>query len=329
MKKREQELDYLRGIAILIVVLGHSLQVYYELESVLFQKVWKVIQTFQMPLLMGISGYAIGFSFPIQNTGLAIKNKINRLLLPYLSWSLISYILSVIIIRQTISVRGIAYNFIQSQFWFLRHLFIYNLFVIGVSLIITFFCKKENKLYSIVQMTLLIFSILPVAMLSKVMILSSCINIWQYSILIAGIILNKILRQKRIKISLEKYGWISIPIMLICIAFFNQIDNRLVGLIIILALLWGFLRIYKCSNKKLNAWICGIGRKTLYIYAIHWVLGFKILMLGNVSEKVKQLGVPGEIFVIITFIYFLFASLYLGWVFQKHRISNRILLGDR
>ncbi|RHP72795.1 hypothetical protein DXA48_11415, partial [Ruminococcus sp. OF02-6] len=66
-QSRDIMLDILREIAILIVVLGHSIQASLLSDENSF--VWsKMILNFQMPLLFCISGYTAGFSYPSRET---------------------------------------------------------------------------------------------------------------------------------------------------------------------------------------------------------------------------------------------------------------------
>lgn len=83
-QSREITLNVLRGVAILIVVLGHAIQVsLLEGEN---SFIWsKLILNFQMPLLFCISGYSAGFSFPSNNTKTFIMKKVKRLLIPYVA----------------------------------------------------------------------------------------------------------------------------------------------------------------------------------------------------------------------------------------------------
>lgn len=62
MKKRVREIDLIKGIAIFLVVFGHSIQYgsgSYFLKSGLFfqNNVFKVIYSFHMPLFMLVSGF--------------------------------------------------------------------------------------------------------------------------------------------------------------------------------------------------------------------------------------------------------------------------------
>lgn len=87
--ERNRQLDMLRGLAILIVVFGHSLQA--NIDSG-YNSIWYLIRSFQMPLLFAISGYTCKYSFPCNNTRKFMVGKVKRILIPYLAWSSIYYL---------------------------------------------------------------------------------------------------------------------------------------------------------------------------------------------------------------------------------------------
>lgn len=89
--KREYCVDNLRAIAILLVVLGHSIIIYdsgwgiatSEIECLPFYYLKKIINVIQMPLFFSISGFCFCLS---QNKSLnrkMILNKVKRLIIPY------------------------------------------------------------------------------------------------------------------------------------------------------------------------------------------------------------------------------------------------------
>ena len=123
-QNRDITLDILRGVAILIVVFGHSIQA--SLLSNESSFVWsKVILNFQMPLLFCISGYSAGFSCPCRDTKNFIVKKIKRLLIPYIAWEIVHYIL-VCILPGNYRVFGLTRflkEFFVSDFWFTIWLF--------------------------------------------------------------------------------------------------------------------------------------------------------------------------------------------------------------
>ena len=110
-------LDVLRGVAILIVVLGHSVQSANNMDpSLPFQK---IIMTFWMPLFFIISGYVDGIS----HGGRGVLHKANRLLVPYLFWASVVYFIDVADMKVACSIGSYVQALAGSGFWFLRILF--------------------------------------------------------------------------------------------------------------------------------------------------------------------------------------------------------------
>lgn len=106
--QRNISVDIIRGFAMLLVVLGHTISgitVNFE-DSFIFQIIW----TLQMPLFILISGYVTRYSKPITSTSLLLKHLKKRsisYLLPWVIWTFI--------------IRGLILN--QTNFFNLKHLF--------------------------------------------------------------------------------------------------------------------------------------------------------------------------------------------------------------
>lgn len=106
--QRNISVDIIRGFAMMLVVLGHTISVMttnFE-DSFIFQFIW----TLQMPLFILISGYVTRYSKPITSAPLLIKYLMKRsisYLLPWIIWTFI--------------IRGLILN--QTNFFNLKHLF--------------------------------------------------------------------------------------------------------------------------------------------------------------------------------------------------------------
>jgi len=98
MKKRLEYIDAIRGLAILLMVMGHAIAWSYEDWNVIciFNQsqpsnimaggfVWQIIYSFHMALFFMVSGYLSGNSTVTKDNIMnVLKNKSQRLLLPYL-----------------------------------------------------------------------------------------------------------------------------------------------------------------------------------------------------------------------------------------------------
>jgi fucose 4-O-acetylase-like acetyltransferase len=174
VSQRNQYLDYTKGILILLVVYGHTIQYIQCNQNDFFDNaVFKAIYIFHMPLFMAISGF-LAFSSIQKNTfSILIKKRFYNLVVPILSWS-------IIIISTTLSLKQLAivlslkqfkknellsaYSFfytlvndtilhIVNEFWFLWALFFSGLIVFLIKSI-----GKDN-IYGLVLMCCLLFVI--------------------------------------------------------------------------------------------------------------------------------------------------------------------------
>lgn len=85
--KRDRTIDGLRGLAIILVVVGHAVQsTYADFDSNL---IFRFIYASHMPLFMFVSGYAAGFS--AETRGVGIYKKFLAFVVPFLSWYAVAY----------------------------------------------------------------------------------------------------------------------------------------------------------------------------------------------------------------------------------------------
>lgn len=122
MTERNQYIDFLRGLTILVVVFGHAIQG--ANNGISTNPVHLVIQSFQMALLFIISGYVIGYSKIDGNYKAALKRRTKRLLLPYLIWEQLHYFLRLARFGNSYRISEHLGSVLWSDFWFLRILFV-------------------------------------------------------------------------------------------------------------------------------------------------------------------------------------------------------------
>lgn len=149
MKKHFLYIDNLKGIAILLVVLGHCIQ---ELvpnydDNVFF----KAIYSFHMPLFFIISGYLTYRKEYVFST--VIKKRAYQLLLPYFIWG------GVNLICDNHGIMSLFTN-IGSNLWFLWTLFFIILLTLCVDIVL-----KENKI-KLISFILLSIALLVIGKIS-------------------------------------------------------------------------------------------------------------------------------------------------------------------
>lgn len=145
---RIAELDFLKGVAIICVVIGH-VHLFTFPRGGYDEMCYEFIYSFHMPLFMFISGFlAIKTPPPTLTTSEfvtkgVIISKFKRLVIPCVFWQIITHV-----IRNDFSIHNVI-----DEYWYLKCLFVYVL----LFNVICLFCKKDLALL----ICLLITFILP------------------------------------------------------------------------------------------------------------------------------------------------------------------------
>lgn len=88
--KRNRTIDILKGVSVLLVILGHSIQ--RSNLNYLDNTLFKLITAFNMPFFILLTGYVLGLNKRDLNFKW-IVSKFNRLLIPLFAWSIIYFFL--------------------------------------------------------------------------------------------------------------------------------------------------------------------------------------------------------------------------------------------
>ena len=89
MKQRNATVDYIRGIAILLVIIGHTVS-NNGIADYSGSGLYRVVFALQMPLFMLVSGYVTVYSKPIESAGMLgslIGRRSLGYLLPWTVWT--------------------------------------------------------------------------------------------------------------------------------------------------------------------------------------------------------------------------------------------------
>ena len=264
MKRRNELLDVVRGLAIVIVVFAHALQVCSgELNHVLHD----YIRQFQMPLLMAVSGFAA--TYGIGKTGLkdAILKKGGRLLLPYLCWATVVF--GGDLIMGLCSVDDVVRYMLCSEFWFLRVLFI----IVSVALVGE--CLYRAEILRFVNSALRIAMLLVLGFGCTYLIsrLPGQVSVFHMAIwYMAGFALPFVCASMTMRMgvaicSLDAVAYIVLNQMepITVVRFLRTACGSLAVVLMAFAL---------CASKLARQAFSRIGMNTLPVYAIHWCLCF-------------------------------------------------------
>ena len=134
VKRKEQSIETLRGIAIILMVAGHvighrSTSGLKVDDDSLWRYFYYSFEYLRMPLFTAISGFVYGLKPVSQDKVLKFfKGKSRRILLPFLSVASLQYIMNAVIpnVNNPVEIKNIwkIYFFSYGQFWFLQALFL-------------------------------------------------------------------------------------------------------------------------------------------------------------------------------------------------------------
>ena len=183
---RNLTIDFIRGIAILLVVFGHNIQygsgeIFIQSDGYFEEILFKIIYSFHMPLFALLSGYLFFCSIK-KSVKTVLKTRLTSLLLPIVCWVALEYIVKLIIllILCRFNIISFMHDFVSSavyRLWFLWAIFWCSMIVLLVEKIF----KGRVWIY-IVIMFLLLF--IPAKYNTQM-------YVYMYPYFVAGFLFNK------------------------------------------------------------------------------------------------------------------------------------------
>lgn len=309
---RNNYIDWLKGVAIILVVLGHCWLVEY--------RIFWFIYRFHMPLFFCISGYLFNKK---NNYKSFLISKIKTIIVPYIIFFIFSYIISINFLGENITPNQmLTYMFLNGKYcsivnnwaiWYLPLFFI-------VSNLFYFIAKiKKEKIFYIILVALVVITV-PVNILLQKITVDSYIP-FSIQALTPGLLFMLIgylykLNKEKINNTKIFKKFIFLKSFILCfvglaisIENFDQIINVTTYTYIITALLiiqFIITLTRKCNNKL----ICYIGRNSLIILGFHRVILFlfqfykfeKILEKLNINKFFYSFIISAICIFIICFI---------------------------
>lgn len=335
MKERNILLDGLRGFAILLVVLGHSIQ----LNQINFDDniLFNIIYSFHMPLFMFISGFLSYKTFDgsIQK----LYKKFKYLIIPFFAWFFVTFLFSHF---SSIFAEG-GYSVFLSEFkgvlispdkglWFLWVLFL-NYVVLFASL-------RISKKYEEITAFLFLILINIILRLSPDFALFGLFGLASYLLyFLIGYIMHKYFL--KIKTPLKLFCYFSLAIFPILVVFWSRVDAPIfiknlspdsgVGKLIFIAYkllvpITGIFATYILfdaliiRNNFLKRFFSYFGKISLEIYTTHvYFFSFMIFLFNFFKFK--------HYHIFIAFIGSIIGSIILQFLIKKNDILSVILFG--
>lgn len=343
MKTRDQFIDYARGFAIFLVVLGHAIQYgsgAEYLSSHQFQKeyLFIVIYSFHMPLFAFLSGYLFYLSKekPFKKQ---ITRKIETILIPILSWSSIVILLKLfntihIQQQESITLKILFFdNILPSiiySFWFLWAIFIASI----ITLLAEQYCTSKPSKVLFWTTAILLLPLVP-----------NTLNSDLYSFILPffafGYYSNPTFRKDGLFTILNNKKTLSLALLLSLITYFvidniNKLNiianNDLIRLLFFyqnwalgfLGTLFSLLALQKAYKIKIfSPFLEYLGKISLGIYVTNF---FESLFLTRLT---KNLSEPNLIYwLLFTFVEIGISILIIN-IINRHPLTKKIFLGGR
>lgn len=340
--QRNQTVDMIRGVAMLMVVLGHTMTGSTEnaQNSFLFNLIWAL----QMPLFMLISGYVATYGRPIlklKDLGNYLKRRTLAYLLPWFSWT---FVVRGLIFGQYsfFDIKWLIYN-MDSGYWFLFSIWTISV-VFGFSQFLAqLFLKKSGIKATLLAVAFYVLGAAMIAIVGLCMGLNFlCIKLTLYYMpfYIAGFLYGKL--QSFISKWKNQEKVLSAVVMVAAGAFFAVIlrinlyemaDNisgiilraatSLMGCIAVCGLL---AKVFESTGlAKLRKVLVYVGEHSLEVYVIHYLC----LSLLKPQSGVAFASFNGFMVVAVNFALTVLISLMVQKLLNRNQWASRLLFGKK
>ena len=265
MKEHFKEIDVIKGIAILLVILGHSfctfpIDLYNE-----FPIFGMVVRSFQMPLFFVASGFLFSMRGGWESL---IKKKTIRLLVPYLSFGVLSFILKCISSSFTrngnIEFTDFLLNLLNGgSYWFLYTLLI----IMFIVQLIGRYGYNALNIIAILCISLCLFTdirTLGVMTLGKV--------IYYLPFFVLGITIKRWYSDILSIFKRKQFILCATTLLLFLFFLFMNIGTEYIVPLTGIMTVWVFSKILTEYSKKVSSFLMHFGKYSLQYYLNHLLI---------------------------------------------------------
>lgn len=322
--------DSLKGILIVFVVLGHSIQ--YTIGNACYTNhLWNFIYSFHMAAFMAISGY---LAYRSESGGgyfvwKIIVRRFRQLVVPFFLWTFISVLASGQVNFSTIVVYLL---YPDKGLWFLWVLFFINIvFFAGCWLADRIKCKIEPVILGI-SLLLVVTMVLFEVRVFSFQFIAYYFMFYTIGYFFHKYGLNKYYIKSWLLVLLSAcwavLAWFwqmhELPVFLKTIPMPSSIMQyvyRFVTATIAVCLLLNLAPRLLDSEKKWNVPFVGLGKISLGIYAVHF------MMLSWLIPLLLRLDLGEEMMIICTFVTVMPLTWCIVWMLRKTTFTAKYFLG--
>ncbi len=311
MKERVSQIDYLKDIFILLMVIFHL-----KLVEITYPLTCEAVYTFHMSAFMLISGYLAN----IHKHPRAFSKSVMRYVLPYVLFEVI-YVLMVYLVGKSMNANNTIDHLsavemlkrVTTQptgpYWYLHTL--------AVCLVIYYISYKVLKLKGVNAFLLMSVALFGITRLSVGIEWKSVIYF------LMGVLMN---RSDRPFMEIIKPSWLALVPLVILFCFPAYFKSwTLPGIIITLLVISFLLWTYPYCTRLVRRVFCYLGRNSLSIVvfsAIFTVLTKAVSGYFSFDPTALSFLVCATVFVVM-------GCLLCAWIFDKLRLSRFIFLKDK
>jgi len=340
MKQRNNSIDAIKGIAILLVMFGHVF-VHNHMED---PYVYDFIKAVQMPLFIIISGYLCGHGRIVKNFkeyGTVIKKRAVAYLVPFFAW------LTIMHLGNLAEAYKIIFVQLDYGLWFLAVLFILTFMVYTAQLIAGIANVKNQLLSEFVFWG--VYGVLTLILVAQILIgnkfLSPYLTIIYVPFYMLGYIVGKYgklflcwgTKESR-KLDCKNHRIIQILAIFVSAVFLylvaarnlNSMETKVDILIQMLASVFGCAGIIYgvlwLKDGKIKNIFAKIGGYTLELYVIHYHFAN---MLNFYDKQYDFYTLEGFLFVVVSFVAMCAVTFCCIWMLKKVRVLDFLFFGKK
>lgn len=338
MNARISYIDQLKGIAILLVVLGHVIG-YNNCEN---SFLWRFIYSFHMPLFMFISRYVAQMTFRIENFGwnevssFMIK-KFRTLLLPMITWGIV---IPFFFLRSTAENNLVDYllSYIKmwgGGLWFFATLFFLSILFLLYRLIIKLISPKSIIMDYVILSFLFVLIVLLYKSLPKDEIYSEGVrSVFSYfTFYFSGTIVCKQTKLRNLVLDNDLFFVFSFVMFCLLIpsfvydmsSIFNQLMKIVLSLFAIPSL--SFIVRHVSWNRQVDNMFQYFGRESLSIYVTHNGPFAFLLVLSNYVTLSSVDNILCFLFLLIFSLFICYASIWIKNIVSISPVLELFLYG--
>ncbi len=340
MKQRNNSIDAMKGVAILLVMFGHVF-VHNHMED---PYVYDFIKAVQMPLFIIISGYLCGQGRVISNVkeyGAVMKKRAISYMVPFFVW------LTIMHLNNLAEAYKIIFVQLDYGLWFLAVLFILTFMVYTAQLAAGIIKTKKQLLSEFVFWG--VYGVLTLILLAQIlmgnMFLSPYLTIIYVPFYMLGYVVGKYGKaflcwgtKEPGKLDCKKQRIIQISVFILFIGFLylvigknlNSMETKVDTLIQMIASLLGCIGIIYgvlwLKAGKVKNIFAKIGGYTLELYVVHYHFAN---MLNFGDKQYDFYTLEGFVFVIVSFIAMCAVTICCIWLMKKVKLLDFLLFGKK